>query len=752
MVRRISAHLKVPLFRNGYALVVNTVAAAGLGAAYWVVAARLYSIEDVGVNAAMISAMVLLAKLAQFNLVNALNRFIPSAGGDTARLIVGSYLVTVPLAGVAAAIFLMGLDWWAPELAIVRSGPLMIAGFIAATMVWTVFVLQDAALTGLHRATWIPIENSAYGIVKIAVLAGLAAVAPAIGIFASWTIPLVLVLVPVNVLMFRRAVPTHIAATRESQTDFRAGEVARFAAADFFASLSWTVLIDLLPVVVLVLAGAEANAYFFLAWAIAYTLFLIAKNTGMSLIAEAAVDPARLRSYSRKVLIQTGGLVVPIAAVLIVAAPWVLRVFGAEYAAGGTTVLRLLAAASIPNIVIALYTSMVRIERRMKALAALYLTLGVMVLGLSVVLLDRLGIAGIGWAWLATLSLLALVLLVTELRMVWLPAALDHRVGRWALGKAEGLQNLRRPKATDADSDLEAVMVGLRFRGDRLRVLGRPHSDLDLAVASIGVDTPESVVKVAKTGTASASVLREAEALRDLHSDHRLAAWSDTYVPRLYGTGDIDGRAYLLQQHRPGVDGRTWASWSPVVAEAVRVMSRFHAATATNRVLDDAGVERLVSVDDAAANRLARHGDPVAAVVERVGVELTGRPVTTSWIHGDLWLGNLLVGYDGEITGILDWGGLDRCGLPAVDVAHLLLTNRALASRRELGSVVMEALEDPGWTDDESAFLADCQLTPSTLVLLTWLHHVASNLRKSDRYRANWLWWTRNIDQVVSAL
>ena len=87
MIRRLTAQLRTPLLRNGYSLAVNTVAAAGLGTVYWIIAARLYSTEDVGVNAALISAMIFLAKLAQLNLVNALNRFVPQAGRSTRRLI-----------------------------------------------------------------------------------------------------------------------------------------------------------------------------------------------------------------------------------------------------------------------------------------------------------------------------------------------------------------------------------------------------------------------------------------------------------------------------------------------------------------------------------------------------------------------------------------------------------------------------------------------------------------------------------------
>jgi O-antigen/teichoic acid export membrane protein len=404
------------LRRNGYALAANTAISSGLGAVYWVVAARLYPTEDVGINAAMISAMIFLAKLAQLNMVNGLNRFVPRAGANTHRLVAGSYAVSVPLAVIFAVVFVAGLDTWAPRLGVIRSDPAVLVGFVVATALWAVFVLQDAALIGLRKSTWVPVENGVYGVVKILMLALLAGAAPAIGIFASWTVPLIVMLVAVNVLVFSRAIPEHVARSGAAPAAFEAKAVARYAAADLMGSLGWLATIHLLPVIVLGLAGAEASAHFYLPWVIAFALVDISRNVGMSLITEASLDPDRLAAYGRSVLRQTGIIVIPAALGIIALAPRVLDVFGAEYSAEGATLLRLLAAAAVPKIAVSLYVAILRVERRMTALFVLYLALGTGVLGTSVVLLPRIGIVGVGIAWLGTLSLLATGLLATGLR------------------------------------------------------------------------------------------------------------------------------------------------------------------------------------------------------------------------------------------------------------------------------------------------------------------------------------------------
>ena len=54
---RLITHLRTPLYRNGYALVLSSATTSVLGMAYWFLAARTYTPDVVGLNAAAIAAM-----------------------------------------------------------------------------------------------------------------------------------------------------------------------------------------------------------------------------------------------------------------------------------------------------------------------------------------------------------------------------------------------------------------------------------------------------------------------------------------------------------------------------------------------------------------------------------------------------------------------------------------------------------------------------------------------------------------------
>ncbi len=767
---QLSSHLSVPLYRNGYALVANTVVTAGLGALYWVVAARFFSAEAVGINAAALSVMVLIANLSQLNLKTALNRFVPDAGGWTSQLIGGAYLVAAPVAVIASIVFLIGQPTWAPGLEVLRSSPLAIIGFVAATTCWTVFVLQDAALTGLRKATWIPPENTFYGLAKIGLLFAFAVSAPTLGIFASATLPLLFVIVPVNVLIFRRAVPHHVGVSRTETTRIDSRIVARFAAADFFASLSSLVSISLMPVLVLSFAGAEANAYFFLAWTIAYTLYLIGSNTGMSLITEAALAPHKLQTLSRRVLLQTSGIVIPTAAALAVFAPLVLGIFGPDYASQGSAVLRLLVLAAIPHTVFALNVSMLRAEQRMRALAILYGGTAILVILLSVVLLPVLGINGVGWAWLITMTLVAGVVLLTDLRFLWLQAFLDGPVGR----RITSMERTPQPEiASGPDlAGKKSILSELRQSLDRpgLKIVGRSASGPEVAVVFVGTspNQPEIALKIAQTEFASASLLREANALAALHADSRMRDLA-RFAPKLLASGSKGGHTFVAQSYVGGAGGRTAErsdrKSSELLITAGRAITGLHRATQTLTVLTDDGVPRQVdrrieaALRDGRLKLTPRHAAALSRMQSELRSTIVDRRVSVGWIHGDYWFGNVLIDRAGETCGIVDWGGMQITSLPGIDLVHLILTTRAIEQNLELGAVVLAALDDDHLSDVEAAVMA--MLTTSdtvddvpwrALVLLTWVHHVTSRARYWSGSAGRWLWTTRNVGEVLEAL
>src|SRR5262245_47189735 len=157
--------------RTGYALIVSTTFSSAVGFGFWLLAARLYPVDVVGRNAAAIAAMTMLAGLAILFLDGTMVRFIPRAGPSTRRLVVAAYAVTAIVATVLSAGFVGVTHFFFQGLGFLSDGTLASVSFVLFTVSWCIFIQQDAVLTGLRRATWIPLENGTFALLKIALLA-----------------------------------------------------------------------------------------------------------------------------------------------------------------------------------------------------------------------------------------------------------------------------------------------------------------------------------------------------------------------------------------------------------------------------------------------------------------------------------------------------------------------------------------------------------------------------------------------------
>jgi len=421
---RLLAHARTPLFHNGYALILSAGASSMLGIIYWALAARFYPRTDVGLNSAAISAMLLFSGMAQLNLVGALIRYLPRAGRATRRVVTFAYAANVLLA-LAIGLALIALQSvWSPVPGLLHGNPTFLLWFILATVVWGIFALQDFVLTGLRQAVWVPIENVVFAVLKIVLLIVLAGTVREQGIFLSWTLPTVLAVIAVNVLIYGRLIPRHMRATEADATPIVPRDVISYVAGNYAGYLFFLASTTLLPLMVDHERGAAATAYFYLAWVFAYSIQLIAQNMSASLTVEGSIDEQRLASYSYRVLIHLTRIVVPLVVVIVVAAPLILDVFGSAYSANGTPVLRLLALAAIPNLVNVLYIAIARVQRRTEAIVLVQGALCLLGLGLSYLLLRRSGIVGVGIGWLVSQTVIAAVLLLTQLRSLVLPARL----------------------------------------------------------------------------------------------------------------------------------------------------------------------------------------------------------------------------------------------------------------------------------------------------------------------------------------
>ena len=385
-----------PLARASWALIATTAINALLGLVYWVLAARLYPADIVGEAAGAISAMMFVTSIGWLGLQFVLIRFVPVAGDRAGRLIISAY-GTAGLAGLTAAVVFLVAFAGPAGLGFVVAGPSTVAAFLAGSAAWIVFSLQDPALIGLRRSGWVPVENAAFGALKAIVLVAAAATGSVWAIFGSWTAAAAIFAGIVNILMFRRLVP-HVPHPAPGTLPTRRG-VVRFAAGQHAVAVVAAVPDTLVPLLVLGFLGPSANAHYYAAWAIGFSLRLLAVNIADALLSEAARAEHDLPHLLRSATRLTVGVLVPLTLATVAAAALITPVFGSGYDEA-TGLLRIFALSLLPFGVVTGILTVERVrQRNALALAVVAVSTGVTIAA-DVVLIPEMGISGAGWGWL----------------------------------------------------------------------------------------------------------------------------------------------------------------------------------------------------------------------------------------------------------------------------------------------------------------------------------------------------------------
>jgi O-antigen/teichoic acid export membrane protein len=389
-----------PMYANAFYLWASTAVASLSGLGFWALAARLYGAEEVGLGAAMVSALMLLATLSTLGLGMGLIRFLPESGGG-GRLI-DSCLAAAALAGaLAAAVFLAGTPVWSPELGSLLDGPLAALGFVGFAAAMAVAAAQPYAFMAARKTGYVLAQVSVtqaarFGLAAALVALGGFGIAAAAGLAAALA-------TAVGFGLLARGLPGYRPRPALDVRSLR--RLLPFSIANHAADVLLLAPGLVLTIVVVDRLGSEQAAYFYMAWFLGYLLASASAQLSLSLFAVGSYRPEALRELSRKAAI--AGLAIAAAGglPLLLAGDRVLLLFGPEYAAEGSALLRVMAAAALPAAVLNVYLGSLRVMKRSAELVLIAAAVAVTTVGLSYVLLPEVGLEGAGIAFAAAQGL-----------------------------------------------------------------------------------------------------------------------------------------------------------------------------------------------------------------------------------------------------------------------------------------------------------------------------------------------------------
>ena len=408
----------LPMIMNSISVIGGKVATLGLGFLFWLLAARTFPQEQVGLAAGAVAAMMLCTQLAILGVGSALIVRYPENIRSPRQLFDNAITLTstaaILVAGGALVLAALALH----QLAIVSNSVAFATFFLLACLTGTLGILLDQASIALRRGDQVLVRGLAFGAIGVACLGAIAwrtSAGHAVYIFFPW-VAAGLGACIIGAWQLRRAVAGYRYRPRASRESWR--DLISVGLPNWALTMTERTPGLLLPVVVTEVLSPTDNAAWYAAWMMAWVLFVIPISVGLTLFAEATHNPDKLRRAVRHgigcalAIAIVGGLVIG------VLAPHLLSLLGKAYAAAGTEPLRILLLSVLPLAFTQAYFAICRARRRMGEA----ILIGVVTAVVSVVAAALGGAAhgldGIAVGWTITQTVTGLICL-QRIRAMW---------------------------------------------------------------------------------------------------------------------------------------------------------------------------------------------------------------------------------------------------------------------------------------------------------------------------------------------
>jgi O-antigen/teichoic acid export membrane protein len=390
------------LYRNSIYLIMSTVIMAFFGFFFWIISARIYSAEQIGIATTLISIISLISNFSLLGLNVGLVRFLPKSNNKNEQ-ISSSFILTILASVVISVLFITGLHIFSPKLLFLRDNFLYMTTFVIFVAALSANTIMESIFVAYRSAKYTLYKNLLLSIVKLVLPIFLVAFS-AYGIFASvgianvFAFALSLGLLIYN-FKYRPRFSLHIQLVKT---------IASYSFGNYLAGFINILPITLLPIIITNKIDATESAFFYIAMMIANFLFIIPTATAQSLFAEGSHNEEDIKRNTVKGIKMIAFLMLPLILFIILFGNYILLAFGKHYSSNGFLFLQLLAISGVFSSVNAIYEALYKINNRIKELITLSIINTIVILSFSLFFI-KLGLTGIGISWMIGQAIITII-------------------------------------------------------------------------------------------------------------------------------------------------------------------------------------------------------------------------------------------------------------------------------------------------------------------------------------------------------
>jgi O-antigen/teichoic acid export membrane protein len=392
------------LVRNAVSLVSTSVVTSALGFVYWTVAARMFTVTDVGQSTTAISAMSLIAPFMVLGFGTALIAKLPTMNSGRVELVSTAAAVCAVIACLVTLACTLLLP--ASFLGLPGAGHSVFttALFVGGVAAHAVGLLLDNALLSATGGGIQLRRNTIHAVVKLTLLVVFAFTLHQYGslsIYASWFIAGVISILAVGIMLIRQfRVPLSRLRPRLSTLDGLHFDAVKH----HILNLSLSVPYYTMPIVANVILGSEKAGYLYATWSLAGFVFVLPVALSTALFAAGAKDSSKIVQDFRFSLRSSMAACTAANLIILPFGGLVLSIFGPAYAANGHLVLIVLCFGGFGVIIRDHHVAVGRIAGDVGREAALMVALGVGEITGAAIGAWLGGLIGLSLGWLVAVA------------------------------------------------------------------------------------------------------------------------------------------------------------------------------------------------------------------------------------------------------------------------------------------------------------------------------------------------------------
>ncbi len=388
----------IQLYKNSFFLILTKALTVATGFIFWIVAARFYSISDVGLAVGLISSTAIITQFSTFGLDFSIIRFISTYDKD--KVFNTCLIITSISAAILAVAYVLLINFISPSLSFIQM-PIYAVIFVSFVVISSVVLITGTTFVALRKSEYGLIQNLIMT-TRIPLLLPFAFMG-ALGMLAASGLSYLAMCLFVAYLLSKLV---------RFNFQFDLGFIkksSKFFSGNYIANIVYNAFYSVLPLLVLNIMGTAESAKFYISFTIALFFYTVAYTVGTSLFVEGS-HGENLRANVKRAVALIYAILIPGIIALYFLGGYLLAFFGKDYASS-IDLLRLLSFSSIFFAAYALFIPIQNIRMEVTSIIVMNVITLALLLTSSYLLMMQFGTIGVGYAFNLTFAIMAVVII-----------------------------------------------------------------------------------------------------------------------------------------------------------------------------------------------------------------------------------------------------------------------------------------------------------------------------------------------------